>query len=477
MSDQTTSSPYDLIVVGGGPGGYVAAIRARQLGARVALVEMERIGGTCLNRGCIPTKAMVAQAELYLEMQRAAEFGIDVDGEIRVNFPRMMARKDEVTETLVRGVEELVRAQGVDVYPGVGQLVAPGRVQVTPLPGSEQAEVTLEGRKVILATGSDAAQVPIPGVDLPGVVTSRELLRLTEQPKAMVVIGASVVGMEFASIFHALGTKVTVIGRKTFLKDADPQLAKRFRTMIKRDGIDVTIGVEFRQIVQTDDGRLQVEWEQKGKVDSAVGDLVLLSTGRNPYTEGLGLQALGVAMKGRSIAVNERLETSLPGVYSIGDVSSPHQLAHVASYEGEIAVQNALGGAHTVDYHAVPGCIFTIPELASVGLTEEQATEQGIACEVARFPYSVNGRALGMGQTEGQIRLVVEQESGVLLGMHVMGAHASDIIAEGALAIQQRLTAKEVAETIHAHPTIPEIVMEAAKAAAFGEAIHYRKVR
>ncbi|MBC7225194.1 MAG: FAD-dependent oxidoreductase, partial [Anaerolineae bacterium] len=287
----------------------------------------------------------------------------------------------------------------------------------------------------------------------------------------------SVVGMEFASIFHALGTKVTVVGRRTFLKDADPQLAKRFKSIIRRAGVPAIIGVQFRQIVQTDEGKLRVEWERNGKVESAEGDLVLLSTGRWPYTADLGLERVGVATEGRAIRVNEFLETNVPGIYAIGDVSSRYQLAHVASYEGEIAVQNALGARIAVDYRAVPACIFTMPELASVGLTEEEAKEQGIEVEVARFPYAVNGRALGMGQTEGQIRLVVEKGTGIVLGMHILGARASDLIAEGALAIQHRLTARDIAETIHAHPTLPEIVMEAAKAAAYGEAIHYRKVR
>lgn len=474
---EPASPTYDLCIIGAGPGGYVAAIRARQLGATVALVEKERIGGTCLNRGCIPTKALVSQAELYQEMLRAAEFGIDVEGTIRVNFPRMMARKDEVTETLVSGVEELVAAHGVDVYTGVGTLLSPTQVQVTPLPGTGADPVTLEARRIILATGSEPARVPIPGADLPGVVTSRELLQIRELPASLVVIGASVVGMEFASVFNALGTQVTVVGRRTFLKDADPQLAKRFKSIIRRAGVPATIGVQFRQIVQTDAGKLRVEWERKGKVESAEGDLVLLSTGRWPYTADLGLERVGVATEGRAIRVNEFLETNVPGIYAIGDVSSRYQLAHVASYEGEVAVQNALGARIAVDYRAVPACIFTMPELASVGLTEEQAKEQGIEVEVARFPYAVNGRALGMGQTEGQIRLVVEKGTGVVLGMHILGARASDLIAEGALAIQHRLTARDIAETIHAHPTLPEIVMEAAKAAAYGEAIHYRKVR
>jgi dihydrolipoamide dehydrogenase len=465
---------YDLAIIGGGPGGYVAAIRARQLGARVALIEMDRIGGTCLNRGCIPTKAMVSQAEMYLHvLHRAREWGIEIDGTPRLDFQRFMARKDEVTETLVSGVEHLVASHGITVIKGKGRILSPNKVLVN-------GETEVECRKLIIATGSVPARLSIPGANLPGVITSDELLKITQLPRSMVVIGGSVVGIEFASIFTALGTKVTVLGRKTFLKDTDDQLAKRYRSLLAKQGTEITIGVDFKQIVQTDAGTLRVEYEMKGKPGFAEGELVLLSTGRTAYTDGLGIEDLGIEMEGRNIKVNKRMETNIPGIYAIGDVIPTPQLAHVASYEGEIAVENALGHPREADYRAVPACIFTIPEIASVGLTSTDVKEMGIDAVVERFPFNINGRALAMGETEGQIRMICEKtpegRGGKILGVHIMGPHASDLIAEAALAIQAGMTARELAETIHAHPTIPEVLMEVAKAAAFGEAIHYRKV-
>jgi dihydrolipoamide dehydrogenase len=384
-----------------------------------------------------------------------------------------MARKDEVTETLVSGVEHLVASHGITVIKGKGRILSPNKVLVN-------GETEVECRKLIIATGSVPARLSIPGANLPGVITSDELLKITQLPRSMVVIGGSVVGIEFASIFTALGTKVTVLGRKTFLKDTDDQLAKRYRSLLAKQGTEITIGVDFQQIVQTDAGTLRVEYEMKGKPGFAEGELVLLSTGRTAYTDGLGIEDLGIEMEGRNIKVNQRMETNIPGIYAIGDVIPTPQLAHVASYEGEIAVENALGHPREADYRAVPACIFTIPEIASVGLTSTDVKEMGIDAVVERFPFNINGRALAMGETEGQIRMICEKtpegRGGKILGVHIMGPHASDLIAEAALAIQAGMTARELAETIHAHPTIPEVLMEVAKAAAFGEAIHYRKV-
>ena len=338
----------------------------------------------------------------------------------------------------------------------------------------------LRGGKIIVATGSRSARVPIPGVDLPGVVTSRGLLNLKELPRSMVVVGASVVGLEFASMFNALGCKVTVLGRKTFMKSAEEQLAKRFRSLMARDGISATIGVDFKEITQTDDGRLRVSYSSGPKEGAVEAEIVLLSTGRTPYTDGLGAVELGLAVDKQRILVNEYMETNAPGVYAIGDVLGTFMLAHVASYEGEVAVENALGHRRAADYRAVPYAIFTIPEVAGVGLTEKESKERGLEYVVSRFPFSASGKALAMGEQEGQIRIICAKQGdglgGKVLGVHIMGARASDLIAEATTAIQLGVTAKELAETIHAHPTLPESLMEAAKAAAFGESIHYRKV-
>jgi dihydrolipoamide dehydrogenase len=450
---------YDIVIIGGGPGGYVAAIRAAQLGARVALVEKERIGGTCLNHGCIPTKTLVSSAETYLLAQQAARYGVDIgrdNGEpsIHVNFPQMMARKDEVVDTLVTSVIELVKVD-VDGEPNTQQLKA---------------------KKIIIATGSVSARLPIPGLDLPGVLTSRELLALEELPQSLAIVGGGVIGIEFASIFNALGTKVTVVEMLPhLLPPVDRRLARRFQRVLSAQGVEVKLNAPVEEI-GLENGRLRVKFASAKGEGAVEAEKVLVAVGRWPYTDGLGVGELGIKMDRRRILVNEFMETSVPGIYAIGDVLGTYMLAHVASYEGEIAVGNALGHRRAADYRAVPYCVFTTPELAGVGLGEGEAKEQGLDYQVVRFPFAASGRALAMGETEGQVKMVCEKGSGRVLGLHIMGPRASDLIAEGALAIQLGATAEDLAQTIHAHPTLPEAVMEAAKAAAFGEAIHFRKV-
>jgi dihydrolipoamide dehydrogenase len=464
-------APYDIVIIGGGPGGYVAAIRAAQRGARVALVEKDRLGGACLNRGCIPTKAMVRDAEVYRDAASGV-YCVDAEGGFRVNFGRLMARKRAVVDTLVSGVAHLMTAHRIRVVSGAARIAAPGRVAVQ----TPEGALELAARAIIIATGSAPAEVPIPGNDLSGVMTSDGLLELEQQPQSLVVVGGSVVGVEFACLFDALGTQVSIVGRQTFLRDAEQQLAKRLRTMLSRRGMAINIGLEFESITQAEDGLLHVNYRQRGKSQYAEGDVVLLATGRQPYIEGLGLAALGVRLNGRAIAVDEYLQTSVPGIYAVGDCIGGYMLAHVASYEGEVAVDNILGNRRAADYRVVPNCIFTMPEIADVGLTEEQAKAAGIPVKVSRFPFNVNGRALAMGEAEGQIRMLCAQEAddrgGRVLGVHIMGPHASDLIAEAALAMQLGATAEQIARTIHAHPTVPEALMEAAMAHT-GGAIHY----
>jgi dihydrolipoamide dehydrogenase len=462
---------FDLAVIGSGPGGYVAALRAAQRGARVVLVEKEQLGGTCLNRGCIPTKTLVRDAEVYRDAV-SGQYALRCDAPIQVDFVRLMARKRQVVGTFVDGVAHLLAAQKVTVVRGTATLAGERRIAVQTVDGL----VEIEAGHVILATGSVPASVPITGVDLPGVLTSRELLEIDHLPESMVVIGASTVGLEFACLLHALGTRVTVLGRQSFLRDAEPQLAKRFRSMLTRQGIEVHVGLEFTAIERADNGQLRVTFERRGS-QAAEGEIVLLSTGRSPYTVGLGLELVGVQLRGRAIAVDSHLQTSVPGIYAIGDCIGGMMLAHVASYEAEVAVDNILGEPREVDYRVVPNCIFTMPEIAGVGLTEEQAKEQRLSFAVARFPFSVNGRAMALGETEGQVRILSETGAngpGRILGVHIMGPRASDLIAEAALAMQLNATAADIARTIHAHPTVPEALMEAAMNQGAG-AIHYEQ--
>lgn len=467
-----SAAPYDIAIIGSGPGGYVAAIRAAQKGARVVLVEKDRLGGTCLNRGCIPTKTMVRDAEVYRDAA-SGEYAVAAQS-LHVNYTRLLERKQAVVDTTIGGVERLLTTYGVRVLSGQGRILSPGRVDVHTAAGDER----LDTRDIIIASGSVAAQLPLPGSDLPDVLYSDDLLTYPSLPQSLVVVGASVVGMEFACLYQALGTRVTVLGRKTFLKDTEPQLAKRLQVLLRQRGMSIAIGLEFQSIERTAAGLLRVNYLRGGKQEEAEGEVVLIASGRWPYSEGLGLDELGLARSGRAIAVDAYLRTNIPGIYAIGDCIGGLMLAHVASYEAEVAVANILGGSRAADYRVVPNCIFTLPEIADVGLTEAEAKERGIAVNVSRFPFNINGRALALGETEGQVRLVCERgadgRGGRVLGAHIMGPHASDLIAEAALAIKLGANAQDIAGTIHAHPTVPEALMEAAMGQGEG-AIHFEQ--
>ena len=459
------SEQFDIGIIGGGPGGYVAAIRAAQLGASVALIEQERLGGVCLNRGCIPTKAMASSIELLMEIERADEFGIVV-GEPGFDFSRMMERKDEVVERLVSGVESLVEAHKVQVIHGHGELISPTGIKV-----SGEAPQEVEVGKLIIATGSIPSKPPVPGLGLAGVITSNEIVSLEQPPLDLVIIGGGVIGVEFASIFNALGTKVTIIEMlPALLPPVDEELARRYLQLVRRQGVEVHLRSPLKEIRQGE-SLLEVVYEGPKGEGVVSADTVLISTGRVPHTEGLNLEAVGVTTENGAIVVDQHMTTSVPGVYAIGDVTGGWMLAHVASREGEVAVEHALGRDSAVHYNAVPNCVFTLPEIAGVGLTEQEAKEQGISYKKSRFPFNASGRALAMGEPTGLVKMICEQDSGQILGLHIIGPHATDLIAEGALAIQSGATAEDIIKTIHAHPTLPEAVREAALGQVDG-AIH-----
>jgi len=456
----------NIVIIGGGPAGYVAAIHAAHLGASVALVEKDKLGGTCLNRGCIPTKALVRSAEALLEARRANDFGVDV-GNIKINFPRIMARKSNIVNQLVFGVEQLMKANKISVHRDSGRILSPHLVKVN--------DEEIATRKLIIATGSESTPLPVPGLDLPGVLTTDDILELKELPKSLVVIGGSHVGAEFASIFNVLGTKVTIVKRRPLLLEPiDEEIGRRFAQTLPRQGIDVKIGAAVKAI-RREESVLKVVWDTPEGEQGVEGQMVLMATGRAPYTEGLGLSELGIKIDDRAIVVNERLETNVEDVYAVGDVLGKSMLAHVASYEGEVAVENALGRSRLADYRAVPSCVFTQPEIAGVGITEKAAKESGIPHKVSKFPFAACGRAVAMDETMGMVKMICDAENGRVLGMHIMGPHASDLIAEGVLAIQLGATAKDIAHTIHAHPTLPEAVLEATMGQLEGS-IHFRRM-
>ncbi|OGN95546.1 MAG: dihydrolipoyl dehydrogenase [Chloroflexi bacterium RBG_13_51_36] len=456
----------DIVIVGGGPAGYVAAIHASHLGAKVAVVEKDKLGGTCLNRGCIPTKALARSVEVLLEARTANDFGIEVNN-IRIDFPKIMAHKSKAVSQLVFGVEQLMKGNKIRVYRGAGRILSPHLVKVN--------DEEIATRKVIIATGSESTPLPVPGRDLPGVLTTDEILELTELPESLVVIGGSHVGVEFASIFNALGTKVTIVKRRPLrLEPIDEEIGRRFAQTLPRQGIEVKIGAAVKAI-ERKGAVLRVVWDTPEGEQGVDGQMVLMATGRAPYAKGLNLSELGIQTERGAIKVNEYLETNIEDVYAIGDVVGKNMLAHVASYEGEVAVENALGHPRQADYHAVPNCIFAQPEIAGVGITEKEASDGGIPYKVSRFPFVACGRAVAMGETSGMVKMICHADDGRVLGMHVMGPHASDLIAEGALAIGLGATAEDIVHTIHAHPTLPEAVRETAMGQLDG-AIHFLRV-
>lgn len=451
---------FDVAVLGGGPGGYVAALRAAQLGARTALVEKARVGGTCVNIGCIPTKALTTSAELLLKARRAHEFGVAISA-AAPDLPALMAYKQGAVDGLVGGVEYLLSRAGVTLLHGTGRLSTPTTLRVH---GETDDAIAVAAGQVILAPGSITARPPVPGLDLPGVITSTEALDISDVPTHLVVVGGGVIGLEFACIYEALGSRVTILEMMPTLLPGgtDEALAQRLALLLRRRGMSVITGVQVQEIVSSGAGLAATYRDAKGVLSRVEGDRILAAMGRWPNTEGLGLAEVGVKMTGRAIAVDEHLATSVPNVWAIGDAVGGVMLAHKAMVDGRVAAENACGGSRTVDYRSVPNVVFTRPEVASVGLTEAQARKQVADVKVSQFPFSANSRARLLGETDGLVKLVCDAGSGAVLGVHLLGPHVTDLIAEGALAVQVGATADDLAWTTHAHPTLPEAMLEAA---------------
>lgn len=445
---------FDMAIVGGGPGGYVAALRGRQLGLTVALVEKERVGGVCLNRGCIPTKTLLADAEGILWCRRAAREGI-IDREPTPDFSRMMSRKTQVVEGLVSNLEKLIEGSGIRLFHGCGRIPEPGVILT-------DAGDTIEARSTVIATGSRSRVPPIPGVNLPGVLTTRNILTVEKVPQNLVIVGGGVIGQEFAGIFSALGTKVTVLeALDRILNEVDEEIARRYGGLIQGRGITTETGVTVQLIAEAVDG-LRVVYEKRGKEKVAQADLVLLATGRAPFLEGLFEDRTDLRLRNAAISVDDRLRTSLDTVYAIGDVLGRKMLAHVASYHGELVAENIAGADNTVDEKAVPACVFTSPQIAWVGLTEEEATRTGRPFRTSVVSLASSGKALTMGEPRGLFKLMEDRESGRLIGAHLIGPQVSELIGELSLALNKGLSIADIAHTIHAHPTLSEAVQETA---------------
>ncbi len=452
---------FDLVVIGSGPGGYVAAIRAAQLGLATAVVEKDELGGTCLNWGCIPTKAWIVTAHLLEQIRRAREFGIEV-GEPRVRWDWLLERKKKVVKQLTGGVRQLLQGRGVEIVPGTARLAGPGRVAVRRRDGGG-AELTT--KHVLVATGAEA-WLP-PGFALEGtrVITSREALDLPRQPRRLAVLGGGVVGCEFACFFAALGTQVTLIEMlPRLVMPEDDEISRLLEREMKKQGVDVHLDTKVEDRADGADGAVRLTLTGGRAVEV---DTVLVATGRKPCTEGLGAAPAGLALGSRGeVVVNERLETSLPGVYAIGDVTGMRQLAHFASAQGKAAVEMVAGHAAQTHWRAVPAATFTSPEIASVGLTEREARAEGRTLAIGRFPLRAHGRNIADNETVGFVKLVGDAATDQLLGAHIIGAKASEIIHECALALAADLNVGDLAHAIHAHPTVSETLGEAAEDAA-----------
>ena len=460
----------DVAIIGGGPGGYVAAIKAAHLGLKVVLVEKDKLGGVCLNWGCIPTKALVSTAELLNHLQRAGEFGIQVK-DYSFDFPAIMKRKDMITQRLSSGVGQLMKANQVRVIRGEGQIIEPGTVKIIGTAGEKEI---IKTKNIIIATGSKVMRLPIPGIDNEGVITSDEALSLSELPSRMLIIGGGVVGVEFAGIFKALGVEVTVVEMlPRILLPIDEEIARRLTQLLKRKGIEILTDSKVKEIkkshqnlevlISTTDGEKKIETEK-----------VLLAAGRVPELGNIDVQRLGIELDKGAIKVDEKMRTNIPGIYAVGDVVGKIMLAHVASREGIVAVENISGKEVLMDYKVVPNCVFSMPEVASVGLTEEEARKENNNIKVSKFPFTANGKALAMGEAEGLVKIIADADTSELLGFHILGAHASDLIAEGTLALSMEATAFEIVNTIHAHPTLAEAIAEAAEG-IIGKPIHLAK--
>lgn len=460
---------YDIAVIGGGPGGYVAAIRAAQLGAKVLLMEKEQLGGVCLHRGCIPTKTLLKSAEKWRDLLHCSDFGLHAEN-IRFDYNRIRERMQQVVEQLQKGIYQIVKSHSIDLKIGTATIQEANQIKLSSPSFEEQYAV----RKIIIATGSLPMKLPVPGADLLGVINSDDLLAMTTIPQSMVVVGAGAVGIEFAAILQTLGCQVTIAEyMPTILPSADHELVKRMGLILRKQGIKMMTNSKVTNIKEEENGLMIQIADSKGE-QVIKAEKVLAAIGREPKVSGLGLDKLGVQYDKKGITVNTRMETTIEGIYAIGDVTGRHMLAHIASEEGIVAAENALGGNSIMDYTAVPACVYTTPELAMVGLTEEEAAKQVTTIKVSKFNFAANGKAISMGESDGLVKIIADGSNGQVLGMHILGPHASDLIMEGTLAIRNGLSANEIAHTIHPHPSLSETIMESAHGIE-GEMIHQVK--
>ena len=455
-----------IVIIGAGPGGYVAAIHAAHLGASVTLIEKKTIGGTCLNVGCIPTKVLLHTAELLTELKSEAKrIGVLVEG-TRLDWDALMKRKTLTVSRLVKGTLSLVQGNGIEYIEGAAAIRDPHTVEVNGR--------AIQADAIVIATGSVPDVPDVPGYDLNGVITSDEALSLPAPPASMVVSGGGIIGMEFAAAYAAFGTKVTVaVTSPEILRNLDTDIALILRKNLEKRGVSFRTGTSITRVTRSGEG-LKIELTTPEGQAELEAEKLLVAKGRKPYTEGLGLDALGIEMKRGRIVTDAHMETNVKGIYAIGDCVNAYMLAHVASREGEVAVENVMGDAVDMDYTTTPGAIYTSPEIATVGLSEKDAAKRGLKVKVGSFPLMLNGKSMITGDTSGVIKIIADDETRQILGVEMVGGPATDMIAEGALALHFKATPEDLLNTIHAHPTVAEAVAEAA-GNVFARGIHTPK--
>ena len=444
-----------VAVIGGGPGGYVAAIKAAMLGAEVTVIEKRKVGGTCLNVGCIPTKALLASSSLISSIKEAKDFGIHINGEVEANFDDIMNRKNKVVSQLISGIEFLFEKRGIKLVNGFGKLVDTNKIEVNKEDGSKEL---VEADKIILANGSQPVILPMFPYDGDKIITSDEALNLKDIPKSLLIVGGGVIGCEFGQFFRALGTEVTIVEMfDQLLPLEDKDVAKQLQRQFKKDKIKVMTGVKIEKCEIVDNE--VVATLSNGKEVKA--EKALLSIGRKPYLDNSGIEDIGIQLERGKVIVNENLETNVKGIYAIGDIINTPFLAHVASKEGLVAAQNAVcGNSKTVNYAAVPRCVYTEPEVAGVGKTEKELQENGIEYNTGQFDFRALGKAQAIGHFQGFIKILAD-ENDKIIGASIVGPHATDLLTELSLAVHLGLTVEEVGDVIHAHPTLSEGIMEA----------------
>ena len=450
---------YDIVVIGSGPGGHVAALKAAKRGLKVAVVERAELGGVCLNWGCIPTKAMLKSAQVYHYFESAEAYGIDFEGSVKPSLDKIVARSRGVADQMNKGVAFLFKKAGVDVLVGNGKVIAKGVVEVTDAEGATQS---VEADHIILATGSRPREIPIMPVDGKRILSSREALTLSELPESMIIVGSGAIGCEFAWVYAALGVKVTVVEYlPQMLPLADEEISRTLERSFRKMKATVLTGTAVKAVRVGEDG-CEVDIEGKKGAETLRADVVLSAVGVKSNIESLGLEEVGVKVERDKIVVDEMYRTSVEGIYAIGDIIATPALAHVASAEATVCVEAICGETpHAIDYTTIPSCVYTSPEVAMVGLTEKQAVEQGYEVKVGKYQFMASGKATAAGDRDGLVKLIYDAKTEKLLGAHIIGGSVTEMLGEPTLAKQLGITARQIASTVHAHPTMYEGLLEA----------------